>query len=107
MLLRYRIGGRRQPIVRACSVSEVLLASPNIPLAAIHRFARIAEHHEPDKIILFGSYAWETAQRERCRFARHRRCKNAIDQAIRIKTAFKRLFSLDLIVRTPGKSSVA
>jgi hypothetical protein len=27
--------------------------------------------------------------------------KNAIDQSIRITTAFKRLFSLDLIVRTP------
>jgi hypothetical protein len=27
--------------------------------------------------------------------------KNAIDQSIRIKTAFERLFSLDLIVRTP------
>jgi hypothetical protein len=29
------------------------------------------------------------------------RTKNAIDQSIRIKTAFERMFSLDLIVRTP------
>jgi predicted nucleotidyltransferase len=29
------------------------------------------------------------------------RTKNAIDQSIRISLAFKRLFSLDLIVRTP------
>ena len=34
-------------------------ASPNIPLAAIRRFARrIAERFQPDKIILFGSYAY-------------------------------------------------
>jgi hypothetical protein len=34
-------------------------ASPNIPLAAIRRFARrIAERFHPDKIILFGSYAY-------------------------------------------------
>ena len=33
-------------------------ASPNIPLAAIRRFARrIAERFQPDKIILFGSAA--------------------------------------------------
>jgi predicted nucleotidyltransferase len=30
------------------------------------------------------------------------RTKNAIDQSIRIKTAFERLFSLDLIVRKIG-----
>ncbi len=29
------------------------------------------------------------------------RARNAIDQSIRIKTAFERPFSLDLIVRTP------
>jgi hypothetical protein len=34
-------------------------ASPNIPLAAIRRFARrIAERFQPEKIILFGSYAY-------------------------------------------------
>ena len=34
-------------------------ASPNIPLSAIRRFARqIAERFRPEKIILFGSYAY-------------------------------------------------
>ena len=34
-------------------------ASPDIPLSAIKRFARqIAEKFHPDKIILFGSYAY-------------------------------------------------
>src|SRR5437016_4562067 len=78
-------------------------ASPNIPLAAIRRFARrIAERFQPDKIILFGSYAYGKPHEESdVDLLVIMWTKNAIDQAIRIKTAFKRLFSLDLIVRTP------
>jgi uncharacterized protein len=78
-------------------------ASPNIPLAAIRRFARrIAERFQPDKIILFGSYAYGKPHEESdVDLLVIMRCRNAIDQSIRIKTSFKRLFSLDLIVRTP------
>src|SRR5271154_2906278 len=78
-------------------------ASPNIPMAAIRRFARrIAERFQPDKIILFGSYAYGTPHNESdVDLLVVMRTRNAIDQSIRIKTAFKRLFSLDLIVRTP------
>jgi predicted nucleotidyltransferase len=80
-------------------------ASPNIPLTAIRRFARrIAERFQPDKIILFGSYAYGTPHNESdVDLLVVMRTKNAIDQSICIKTAFKRLFSLDLIVRTPGQ----
>lgn len=78
-------------------------ASPNIPLAAIRRFARrIAERFQPNKIILFGSYAYGKPHNESdVDLLVIMRTRNAIDQAIRIKTAFERLFSLDLIVRTP------
>ena len=78
-------------------------ASPNIPVAAIPRFARrIAERFQPDKIILFGSYAYGKPHEESdVDLLVIMRTKNAIDQSIRIKTAFKRMFSLDLIVRTP------
>jgi uncharacterized protein len=78
-------------------------ASPNIPPAAIRRFARrIAERFQPDKIILFGSYAYGKPHEESdVDLLVIMRTKNAIDQSIRIKMAFKRLFSLDLIVRTP------
>jgi predicted nucleotidyltransferase len=78
-------------------------ASPNIPLAAIRRFARrIAERFRPEKIILFGSYAYGKPHEESdVDLLVIMRTKNAIDQSIRIKLAFKRLFSLDLIVRTP------
>src|SRR5450432_1994749 len=78
-------------------------ASPNIPLTAIRRFARrIAERFEPDKIILFGSYAYGKPHNESdVDLLVIMRTKNAIDQSIRICVAFDRLFSLDLIVRTP------
>ena len=74
-----------------------------IPLAAIRRFARrIAERFQPDKIILFGSYAYGKPHEESdVDLLVIMPTKNAIDQSIRIKTAFERLFSLDLIVRTP------
>ena len=78
-------------------------ASPNIPLAAIRRFARlIAETFQPDKIILFGSYAYGKPHEESdVDLLVIMRTKNAIDQSIRISLAFEQLFSLDLIVRTP------
>jgi predicted nucleotidyltransferase len=39
--------------------------SPNIPMSAIRRFARqIAERFQPQKIILFGSYAYGTPHEE-------------------------------------------
>jgi predicted nucleotidyltransferase len=78
-------------------------ASPNIPLAAIRRFARrIAERFQPDKIILFGSYAYGQPHEESdVDLLVTMRTKNAIDQSIRICLAFEQEFSLDLIVRTP------
>ena len=78
-------------------------ASPNVPLAAIRRFARrIAERFQPEKIILFGSYAYGKPHEESdVDLLVIMRTRNAIDQSIRIKTAFEPLFLLDLIVRTP------
>src|SRR5271155_1100763 len=78
-------------------------ASPNIPMTAIRRFARrIAERFHPDKIILFGSYAYGKPHEESdVDLLVIMRTRNAIDQSIRISLAFERLFSLDLIVRTP------
>ena len=78
-------------------------ASPNIPLAAIRRFAhRIAERFQPDKIILFGSYAYGKPHEESdVDLLVIMRTRNAIDQSIRISLAFEQPFSLELIVRTP------
>jgi predicted nucleotidyltransferase len=77
--------------------------SPNIPLAAIRRFARqIAERFHPDKIILFGSYAYGTPHAESdVDLLVIMPARNAIDQAIRIDLAFDWPFALDVHVRTP------
>lgn len=78
-------------------------ASPNIPLSAIRRFVRqIAERFQPEKIILFGSYAYGTPHNESdVDLMVIMPARNAIDQAIRIALAFERPFSVDLHVRTP------
>ncbi len=78
-------------------------ASPDIPLAVIRRFARrIAERFQPEKIILFGSYAYGTPHEESdVDLLVIMPAYSVIHQAIRIEAAFERPFSLDLIVRTP------
>src|SRR5215471_15725169 len=91
---------------RSASVSYVQpyhYRSPNIPLSAIRRFARqIAERFHPDKIILFGSYAYGQPHEESdVDLMVIMPTRNAIDQAIRINRAFERPFSVDLHVRTP------
>jgi predicted nucleotidyltransferase len=77
--------------------------SPNIPLSAIRRFAsRIAEEFRPEKIILFGSYAYGRPHAESdVDLLVIMPTRNAIDQAIRIDLAFERPFSVDVHVRTP------
>lgn len=77
--------------------------SPNIPRSAIRRFARlIADKFKPQKIILFGSYAYGTPHEESdVDLLVIMQTPNPITQAIRINLAFERPFSLDLIVRTP------
>jgi predicted nucleotidyltransferase len=78
-------------------------ASPNIPLSAIRRFARrIVERFHPQKIILFGSYAYGRPHEESdVDLLVIMTTRNPIDQAIRIDLAFERPFSVDIHVRTP------
>jgi predicted nucleotidyltransferase len=77
--------------------------SPNIPLAAIRRFVRrIAERFHPDRIILFGSYAYGKPHAESdVDLLVIMPAYDVIAQAIRISGAFERLFSHSIIVRTP------
>src|SRR5437762_12762377 len=78
-------------------------ASPNIPLAAIRRFARqIAEQFQPDKIILFGSYAYGKPHEDSdVDLLVVMPAYNEVNQSIRIRLAIEPPFPLDLIVRTP------
>jgi predicted nucleotidyltransferase len=87
----------------AAYVQPYRYPSPNIPLTAIRRFARqIAERFRPEKIILFGSYAYGKPHNESdVDLLVIMPARNVIDQSIRIDLALERPFSLDLIVRTP------
>lgn len=78
-------------------------ASPNIPMSAIKRFARqIADKFHPDKIILFGSYAYGTPHNESdVDLLVIMPCRDVRAQGRKIDLAFDAPFSLDLHVRTP------
>src|SRR6266446_6939507 len=92
---------QRSPAV-SC-VQPYRYASPNIPLTAIRRFARrIAERFHPEKIILFGSYAYGRPHNESdVDLLVIMPAYDVIAQAIRISGAFERLFSHSIIVRAP------
>jgi predicted nucleotidyltransferase len=78
-------------------------ASPNVPLSAIRRFARqIAERFQPEKIILFGSYAYGEPHAESdVDLLVIMPAHDVIAKAIRIGASFERAFSHSIIVRTP------
>src|SRR6476660_5890374 len=74
-----------------------------IPMRAIRRFARqVAERFRPDKIILFGSYAYGTPHEDSdVDILVVMPARNQIDQAVRIRWEVPAPFPMDLIVRTP------
>ena len=83
---------------------DELARAPGIPLHAIRKLAReIADRFRPDRIILFGSYAYGTPHAESdVDLLVIMPARNVIDQAVRIRMALApRSFPLDLIVRTP------
>lgn len=75
----------------------------NIPMRLIRRFARdVAARFRPDKIILFGSYAYgKPHQDSDVDLLVVMPARNTTDMAIRIQLAVPPLFPVDLIVRTP------
>lgn len=77
--------------------------SPNIPMAAIHRYARqIAERFRPEKIILFGSYAYGRPHEDSdVDLLVIMPARNELDQAFKIRWQLPAPFAMDLIVRTP------
>jgi predicted nucleotidyltransferase len=79
--------------------------SPNVPLSAIRRFARqIAERFHPEKIILFGSYAYGAPHNESdVDLLVIMPAYDVVAQAIRISGVFERQFSHSIIVRTPDQ----
>jgi len=92
---------KRAPVPRY--VQPYRYPSPDIPMSAIRRFARqIAEKFRPEKIILFGSYAYGTPHEESdVDLLVIMPANDVVSQAIRIRNAFGRQFAYDLVVRTP------
>src|SRR5712692_8283138 len=95
------MGKRRQASVQERSIG--LYQSPNVPMSAIRQFARqIAERFRPDKIILFGSYAYGKPHKDSdVDILVVMPAADEINQAVRILEKTNSSFPLDLIVRTP------
>jgi predicted nucleotidyltransferase len=74
-----------------------------VPMSAIRRYARqIVEKFDPERVILFGSYAYGTPTPDSdvdLLVVMHAR--DQFSQAVRIAEAIERGFPLDLLVRTP------
>jgi predicted nucleotidyltransferase len=75
----------------------------DVPKSAIRRFARqVAERFRPEKIILFGSYAYGKPHEDSdVDILVVMRARNQLDQAVKISLSIDPPFPLDIIVRTP------
>jgi predicted nucleotidyltransferase len=75
----------------------------DIPMREIRRFARqVAERFHPDKIILFGSYAYGTPHADSdVDILVIMPTRNEIDQAFKIRCEVPARFPMDLIVCKP------
>src|SRR3954465_5449650 len=80
-----------------------LYSGPNIPMRVIRRYARaIAEEFQPDKIILFGSYAYGTPNEDSdVDLLVIMPARDPHAQTVRILYRLAAPFPLDLLVRTP------
>ena len=75
----------------------------NIPMRVIRRFARqVGERFQPEKIILFGSYAYGTPHADSdVDILVVMPARQQHTQAVRIRWAIPAPFPMELIVRTP------
>src|SRR6266852_4308242 len=83
--------------------SKRIYSGSNIPRRVIRRYARaIAEEFQPDRIILFGSYAYGTPHEDSdVDLLVVMPARDPHAQAVRILWRLAAPFPLDLIVRTP------
>src|SRR5580700_8118392 len=75
----------------------------DIPMRVIRDFARqVAERFRPDKIVLFGSYAYGIPHADSdVDILVIMPTRNQLDQAFKIRLAVRAPFPMDLLVRTP------
>src|SRR5438270_6744895 len=83
--------------------SERWYRGAGVPMRVIRCFARqVAERFHPEKIILFGSYAYGRPHEDSdVDILVVMPARNQLDQAARISQATSPPFPLDIIVRTP------
>jgi predicted nucleotidyltransferase len=76
---------------------------PKIPMRVIRRYARaIAEEFQPDKIILFGSFAYGTPHEDSdVDLLLVMPARDTHSMAVRIRYRLAAPFPLDLLIRTP------
>ena len=86
------------------STTELFYQGAEVPMSAIRHFARqVAKQFEPDKIILFGSFAYGVPnEASDVDILVIMPARNEIAQAIKIRMAIDAPFAMDLIVRTPS-----
>src|SRR5262249_50620845 len=79
----------------------------DIPMRLIRRFAcQVVERFHPDKIILFGSYAYGTPHADSdVDILVIMPARNQLAQAVKVRLAVDYNFPLDLLVRTPKNLS--
>src|ERR1700757_895694 len=75
----------------------------DVPMRVIRRFARqVAERFQPDKIILFGSYAYGTPHADSdVDILVIMPARNELDQAFKIRCEVPTRFPMDLVVLKP------
>ncbi len=75
----------------------------DVPMRVIRRFAReVAERFHPEKIILFGSYAYGRPHADSdVDILVVMPARNEMDQGVKIRLAIDAPFAMDLLVRTP------
>jgi uncharacterized protein len=89
--------------VREATKPEKWYRGDQVPMAVIRKYARqVAEHFKPEKIVLFGSYAYGTPHEDSdVDLLVIMPAWNELSKAAQIDIKLDRTFSLDLIVRTP------
>lgn len=75
-----------------------------IPLREVRRFVReVVKQYQPDKVVLFGSYAYGTPHDESdVDLMVIMPARNEQDQAFKIRSSVPATFPLDLLVRKPA-----
>jgi predicted nucleotidyltransferase len=94
---------KKRPELSPAEPSRIYWGADDVPMRVIRQFARaVAERFHPDKIILFGSYAYGTPNADSdVDILVVMPCRNQGSKAGRIRWEVPAPFPMDLLVRTP------